>query len=513
MSSPALLGSGTHDASRAATPAAVDLLDGMSQAEADEFIEATMPATTPANADDGNALLIEGEDRTQSGNADRLAAGYGDCFRYVAKWNQFLVWRDHYWQRDDRNVEMAEMAKDIGRQWLVAAASAGSARERESMISWARSSLSLNHIKGTIELSRGIPGIAVDYNLLDANPWLFGVANGVIDLRTGNRRDGFPGDLMTMQSPVAYDRNAGAPRWEKALKEWFPDEEVRAYVQRLAGSALVGVQRDHVFVIHYGGGRNGKGTFVRALQNVFGPYAVTPHLSLLVNQRHTEHDTIKADLFRARLAVASETEKRVSLAESSVKNLTGADRISCRRLYENTWQFRPSHSLWLQTNHLPEIRGRDLGVWSRVRVVKWIATFFANPDVTLDETLAGEAAGILNWLVEGCLMWQRAGLAEPEAVIRPTLAYRRAEDVLSRFAQENGIVFENQLSLSVAVMNEIFDKWAISEGVKLSRKEFGEWLLDNGAWKDRKYSDDGTRLRFWAGVGLDSSQAGSSDAE
>src|SRR5439155_11202182 len=183
---------------------------------------------------------------------------------------------------------------------------------------------------------------------------------------------------------------------------WFPDAEVRAYVHRLAGAALVGAQFDHLFVIHYGGGGYGKGTFTRHLQAVLGPYAVEVHLSLLVEQRHSEHDTVKADLFRRRLAVAVETERRVKLAEASVKNLTGGDRIRARRMREDPWAFDPTHALWLQTNHLPEISGRDDGIWRRVRVVKWEASFKRTQDPTLDPTLDAEASGILRWLVEGC---------------------------------------------------------------------------------------------------------------
>jgi len=90
-----------------------------------------------------------------------------------------------------------------------------------------------------------------------------------------------------------------------------------------------------------------------------------------MQQRTDTHSTEKAQLFRARLAVAAETEGSVKLAEASVKELTGGDRLSARRLYENPWHFNPTHSLWLQTNHLPEIAGTDEGIWRRVRVMRW----------------------------------------------------------------------------------------------------------------------------------------------
>lgn len=374
---------------------------------------------------DANEGVFANVDRTEAGNAVRFAELHMNRVRFVPRWKEWLVWRSACWQRDHHDVMVTELAKDVGRDWIHTAASAATDKARDAALAFGRTSLSAKGIRGLLELARGIDGIVVDHEALDADAWLFGVRNGVIDLHTGRLRPADPADLMTLQSPVVFNPAATAPRWDKALEEWFPDASVREYVQRLVGAALVGAQREHVFVIHYGGGRNGKGTFVRALLIVFGPYAVVPHFSLLVQQKYGEHDTVKAELFRRRLAVASETERRVNLAEASVKNLTGGDRITCRRMHENPWQFDPSHSLWLQTNHLPAISGRDRGVWSRIRVVRWEATFDRVTERDLDAQLAAEAPGILAWAVRGCLAWQKNGLAEPESVIRATLAYRQ----------------------------------------------------------------------------------------
>ena len=299
------------------------------------------------------------------------------------------------------------------------------------------------------------------------------------------------------------------------MQEWFPDPEPRSYVHRGAGSALVGAQRDHVFVIHYGHGRNGKGTFTGAIMRVLGPYATVIHLSLLVEQKYSHHDTIKADLFRTRLAVASETARRVRLDEASVKNLTGADRITARRMREDPWEYDPTHSLWLQTNHLPEIGGRDTGIWSRIRVVKWESTFEGkDQDQDLDATLAAEAPGILRWLVEGCLEWQEHGLSEPEAVIRETLAYRNAEDTFARFQTDMGLVFRPGLEMQAGTLQEMVSEWAAAEGID-PPQGVGSWLKENGAARrQRRIKDrDGIDRRrwFWIGIGVENDRNSQSE--
>lgn len=436
---------------------------------ADDDASDPRPAIPTASAENYGVV-------TDAANATRLHALHGARLRYVDRWGTWLVWSGTVWERDARATLVAELAKDVGRAIVREEFAKNNADSK--LMKHGLGSLNAARIRGMIELARGLPGILVDHEALDADPWLLGVRNGVVDLRACALRDARPADLMTMQAPVAYDPEAVAPRWQRAIAEWFPDAEVRDYVQRIVGAALVGEQRDHVFVIHYGVGANGKGTFVRAITNVLGAYAVTPHMSLLVEQKGSEHDTVKATLFRARLAVASETARRVTLAEASVKNLTGRDRISCRRLYENPWEFEPSHSLWLQTNHLPRISGRDHGIWRRVRVVPWTETFAAAAE-DLDAALAAEAPGILAWAVEGTRRWQERGLDEPRAVVDATLAYRRAEDVLGRFQEDTGLAFEG--SISVAEMNRRYKEWCEEQDLKPRMGELRDWLLENGA--------------------------------
>lgn len=447
---------------------------------------------------------------TDTRNAAHLVRLHGARLRYIPPWGRWIVWDNAAgrWIIDDRDVRVRELAKGVGRALQIAAAAESEDGAAKKMFAFARRSLNAHGISGMVDLARGIGAIPLDHEALDADGWLLGVENGVIDLRTGGLRPADPADLMTMQCPVKYDPAARAPRWERALVEWFPEPERRAYVHRVAGSALVGAQRDHVLILHYGTGGNGKGSFTRALQRVLGSYAVEIHLSLLVEAKWREHDTIRADLFRRRLAVAVETERRVRLAEASVKNLTGGDRIRARRMREDPWAFDPTHSLWLQTNHLPQISGRDHGIWRRIRVVRWESRFEGRAaDPGLDDTLAAEARGILRWLVEGCLEWERHGLAEPEAVIRDTLEYRQKEDVFSRFASDTGLVFRPGLEIQAGELQRLLDDWGKSEGVEPPRQEIGEWLREHGGRKTQRRvtGPDGShrRAKVWVGVGIE----------
>jgi hypothetical protein len=112
----------------------------------------------------------------------------------------------------------------------------------------------------------------------------------------------------------------------------------------------------------------GKNTLAEAATAVFGDYARPIDPGLLID-RGDVHPTGTASLFGLRLAVTHETDARRHLAEGTVKRLTGGDKITARRMREDFWDFDPSHSIIVHTNHKPIVRGTDEGIWRRLRFV------------------------------------------------------------------------------------------------------------------------------------------------
>ena len=53
-------------------------------------------------------------------------------------------------------------------------------------------------------------------------------------------------------------------------------------------------------------------------------------------------------------------------------------------------------------------------------------------DLDLADKLKDEWPGILRWAIEGCLEWQRIGLAPPPAVLAATESYLADEDAIGR---------------------------------------------------------------------------------
>lgn len=439
-------------------------------------------------ASDG--ALADGHRGTEVANADRFVAATAGRARYVHAWGRWIVYDDlaGVWRIDTGDALVTEMAKTVART-MFAASLEHSGESRDGLWKWAKRSEAAAAISAMIRLARGMPGILVDHHHLDNNPWLLNVANGTIDLQTGALRPHDPDDLITLQAPTRYQPDAPTPLWDACLQRWQPDPEMRTYLQRVIGTGATGVPIEHLFV-NVGPGGNGKGKFYGAIAHVLGDYVVVPHKSLLTVVKHEQHDTIKARLFGARLAIASETDTGDRIDEAKVKEITGGDLLEARRMREDPWKFAPSHTMVMHTNHRPRVRGTDEGVWRRLRLIRWDTKIpIGEQDDQLAAKLQVEASGILNWVVAGALDWHAHGLQEPDAVITATAAYRADEDSLAAFIDEYCELHASYRA-SAPDLWSAYEEWCAQSGNEpVAKRTFATMLTERGyaATRDRRF--------------------------
>jgi P4 family phage/plasmid primase-like protien len=436
---------------------------------------------------------------TDTGNAERLADRHGANLRYCHPWGKWLLYDGTRWRVDDRGA-VVRLAKDTARSIFEEAKEAHSDAAANQLGKWASSSLSESKLRAMISLCQSEPGIPVLPDELDASPDLLNVLNGTIDLRSGKLREHRREDLITRVAPVEYDPDANAPAWETFLERVLPGEELRAFVQRALGYSATGDTSEQCMFINHGGGANGKSTFQEAISAALGEYSMRTPTEMLLARRSDGVPNDVARLKGARFVSASETEEGRRLAESRIKDLTGQDTITARFMKAEWFDFAPTHKLWLSTNHKPEIRGTDAAIWRRIRLVPWAVTIPpAEQDKKLPIALRHELAGILAWVVRGCLQWRREGLQAPDEVRKATGEYRAEMDVLAGFLVECCELDTGHWEYAKDLY-ECYKRWCDENGERPEpQRKFGGRLGERGFQRDR----GGSRgAGIWRGVRL-----------
>jgi P4 family phage/plasmid primase-like protien len=437
------------------------------------------------------------------GNGERFAAQHGRDLRHCPRWGKWLVWDGFRWAEDDRNWVRARAkvtALSIYQEGRLLRDDdeRGQAR-RKALAAWAAKSEGRDRCEAMVAMAQSEPGISIVPRELDRDPWLLNVENGTLDLRTGKLRPHRREDLITKLAPVTYDPEAEAPTFQAFLDAITNhDIELQGFLQRFFGYALTGEIREHVLVMAYGTGSNGKSTLLKAFLDLLGDYAYQAPADLIMAKKGETHPTDQAGLFGRRLAVCMETPEGRSMDEARMKALTGGDLITARRMREDFWTFAPTHKLILATNHKPNIRTTDHGTWRRQKLVPFTVQIPSEKqDKTLPAKLTAEASGLLRWAVEGCLAWQQVGLGEPAAVKAATDGWRQESDPVGAFLTEKCELGEG-FDVKAAELYAAYEQFARnSDEDPMSKQAFGRRLTERGLVSSRTKSE-----RTWRGLRL-----------
>ena len=311
---------------------------------------------------------------------------------------------------------------------------------------------------------------------LDKHKMAFNVPNGTLSLKSGQlvpaKRDYF----ITKFSPVEFTDNADCPMWRRFLDDIFGgDRELIRYIQKAVGYSMTGDTSEQCVFFLYGTGRNGKSTFLDVLREIFGDYVsnIQPETIMVKNSMGNGINSDIARLKGARMVTTVEPNEGVRLNEGLIKQLTGDDAVTARKLYGNEFEFKPEFKLWMATNHKPIIRGTDDGIWRRIHMIPFTVQIPADKvDRQLKSKLEREYPAILRWAVEGCLLWQREGLKQPRAVLDMTREYRREMDVISGFLDDRCEVGEG-FSAKSSELYAAYSAWCESNTeFKMSNTKF-----------------------------------------
>jgi putative DNA primase/helicase len=424
---------------------------------------------------------------TDIANSKRFAAQHRDDVRYTAARGWF-VWDGQRWAADENAIAVQEKAK---RTALAIFDEVRIAANRDEIFRHAKRSQSKRAIDAMIALGRSEPGIPAKITEFDPDGWLFNVRNGTIDLRTGELRPHTKSDLITSLSESTFTPCAEYELWDSFLwRITAQNHDLYDYLRRFVGYLLVADTSDQSLHFLYGLGANGKSVFCEVLQRLMGDYAVTASPDLIMLRRHAGIPNDVARLRGVRAALMNETSQGSRFDEAKLKDLTGGDTLTARFLNHEFFDFHPTHRIIIRGNHKPAINGTDDGIWRRLRLVPFTVSIpLEEQDRDLLRKLRGELSGILNWAIQGCLEWQKSGLAPPQIVTDAVRQYREESDTLGRFIGEccdarnlaqvkSGVFFKRYQEYAQAAG----ERWLASKELphEMQRRGF-EWKRVSGA--------------------------------
>jgi len=432
-------------------------------------------------------------DRSLGPSEDTIATAFtnihGTSLKFDHQRGCWFEWDGTRWRRDE--VERAfhfvrELARTIGKgKRAFAKASTAAGAER---------------------FARSHPIHAVQSSVWDADAMLLGTPGGTVDLRTGAIGPPSPDDYITKQTTVSPLE--GVPKlWLRFLREALggDDQAIRFYQQWL-GYCLTGLTTEHALLFLYGPGGNGKSVAIDTQVRIQGDYAVTAAMEAFTAARGERHPTELAMLQGARLVTANETEEGRSWNEARVKQLTGGDRITARFMRQDNFTFDPQFKLIIAGNYPPVLHNVDDAMRRRLNIIPFV-TKPENPDPLLGQKLRAEHGQILNWMIEGCLDWQRNGLLRPLSVTDATADYFDEQDVFGQWLADRCDVQPGNPRL-IEVSGKLFNDWrmyAEQHGEPPgTQRAFAGSLGKRGITRERRRFE-GAPQRLFKGVRLKSS--------
>jgi len=432
-----------------------------------------------------------------TGNAERLKDLFGDNIRFNYTSNSWMYYDGKRWRHDDTGrmkILTDKVVENMKNEKLFLAD--GVDQEDMEKYRYRHWKDSRNHNKKVNMMKECEHLLPVTNETFDNDFNLFNVQNGFINLIKGQLSEHERNNYFTKISNVEYTDKADCPKWDEFLDDIFlGNQELVKFIQRAVGYSLSGHTSEQVLFVLYGNGRNGKSVFLDILNEVFGNYAtnIQPQ-AIMASKNNSDASPEIAKLDGARLVTTTEPNEGERFDEGLLKQLTGGDRVSARKLYENEFEFTPQFKLWMATNHKPYVRGRDEGIWRRFVIIpfdKQIPIHEIDRDLT--KKLRRELPAIMRWCVDGFLEWQRIGLSEPAIIKEQRDEYRVEMDSTEAFIEECCNVDDTKY-VKTSELFKAYDYWA---------KENNQYRMSNKKFRsemEKKFNTKKSSYEYYQGI-------------
>lgn len=304
-------------------------------------------------------------------------------------------------------------------------------------------------------------------------PGLINFANGVLNIKTGELYEHSAEYKFKYVLPYDWNPKAVAPQWDKFMQEiTCGDEGIQQLLNEYLGYALGGeTPYLQVCLFLFGGGANGKSTYLSVIKQVLGGENCT---TLGPGDIHDEN---KMRLLDGKLAsITEETDSYSMRKTSTIKNAITGGEVWAKSMYQDKYPFINNAKFYLAGNEKPLSNDKEEGLYRRIIFVPFNAVFPASArDPHLAKKLSSQ--DVLSYIARKAIesipvLAERGHLAIPEACALEMEEYKYANDSELVFVKER-IQFTNDSThvITNEQLYRVYEDWCVETGVRVKARQ------------------------------------------
>jgi len=330
------------------------------------------------------------------------------------------------------------------------------------------------------------------------------VANGVLNVKTGQLEPFNPDYFMFNALPVRYDPNADCPKFKTFLAEVIPSPENIRVLQEFVGYCLTRNCKFEKALMLVGEGANGKSTFLYILTKTLGKQNVSSiPLQVISNNRFA-----LAELY-GKMANVYPDLPAVALKDTGLfKSLVTGEMISGEYKFRGRFDFVPYAKLLFSCNKMPQTPDDTDAFFRRWLIEAFPVQFLPdNPktDPNLKEKLTTpeELSGILNWALQGLEgLLQQGKFSTGETVEQTRNRYTLLSNPVQAFAERRLVVANGKVETKDAVYNAYIQFCGEHNLPTIARNTFATQLPQYISCTDSQARIQGKMTRVWRDIQL-----------
>jgi putative DNA primase/helicase len=298
--------------------------------------------------------------------------------------------------------------------------------------------------------------------------YIINLKNGRLDVRTNKLLDFDPEVIDFARIPVTYDPDAYCADLDKMLNKVFKhDREVIDLFEEMVGYILIKNARFRKGFLLYGSGSNGKSTVLNLLKKFIGEENLST-----VELKKLSDPFLTAELEHKLANIGDDIDPKEITDTGTIKKLFTGESMTVQRKYQDPFILKNYAKMIFSCNQLPRILDKSQGMYSRLMLIPFTATFTADDEdfdpfiedkVTTDEALSY----LLNIGLRGLRrLLHNNRFTEPKVVKDALEEYKTSNSTVLTWIEEEGIKTTELLGQPTDKLFSQFKDWCARSEIK-----------------------------------------------